>query len=210
MELDEVRELYRQKSSDLRLPITMNSDQTHTRTSIVLDNKLYCTAGSASTVIQMISQTSGTMYCTNRSLVDISRDSIPLCHQIKKKRGKKEKGKRVLTLCIRLLLSVQSTIRSHHGLRVPHRRVLQIRVTSTVFAAFSLAQRAGGRDLDRFIRRGSGVLERGEEGLGGFGGEVLVVVVVDLHHGGVDTGTETFDFDEGEQAVFGSVAGGNA
>lgn len=83
-------------------------------------------------------------------------------------------------------------------------------MASTVFAALSLAQRAGGRDLDRFVRRGSGVLERGEEGLGGFGGEVLVVVVVDLDHGGVDTGTETFDFDEGEQAVFGGVAGGNA
>lgn len=125
-----------------------------------------------------------------------------------KETGKK-KGKRVLTLCIRLLLSVQSTIRSHHGLRVPHRRVLQIRETTTVFAALSLAQRAGSRDLDRLVRRDSRVLKRGEEGLGGFGGEVLVVVVVDLDHGGVDTGTKTFDFDEGKQAVFGGVAGGD-
>jgi len=86
---------------------------------------------------------------------------------------------------------------------------LQIRKASTVFAALSLAQGAGGRDLDRLVRRGSGLLEGGEESLGGFGGEVLIVVIVDLNHGGVDTGTQTFDFDEGEQAVFSGVAGGD-
>ena len=86
---------------------------------------------------------------------------------------------------------------------------MQIRKASTVFAALSLAQGAGGRDLDRLVRRGSGLLEGGEESLGGFGGEVLIVVIVDLNHGGVDTGTQTFDFDEGEQAVFSGVAGGD-
>lgn len=110
--------------------------------------------------------------------------------------------------CIRLL-SIQSTIRPHHRLRVPHRRVLQIRDTSTVFAALSLAHRTGGGDLHRLARGRGRFLECCEEGLHRLGGEVLVVVVVDLDHGGIDTGTQTLNFDKGEEAVFRRVAGGD-
>lgn len=49
------------------------------------------------------------------------------------------------------------------------------------------------------------VLDAGPEGveelLGGLGREVLVVIVVDLDHGGVDAGAETLDLEEGEEAV---------
>lgn len=45
-----------------------------------------------------------------------------------------------------------------------------------------------------------------EKGLRLFGCQVLVEVVVDLDHGGVDAGAETFDFGEGEEAVFGCFA----
>lgn len=110
--------------------------------------------------------------------------------------------------CIRLL-SIQSTIRPHHRLRVPHRRVLQIRDTSTVFAALSLAHRTGGGDLRRLVCGRGGFLECGEEGLHRLGREVLVVVVVDLDHGGVDTSTQTLDLNKGEEAVFRRVAGGD-
>lgn len=57
---------------------------------------------------------------------------------------------------------------------------------------------------------GSGsFLEGGEEGFDGLGGQVFVVVIIDLDHGGIDAGTQTFDFDEGEEVVLGRVAGGD-
>jgi len=55
-----------------------------------------------------------------------------------------------------------------------------------------------------------GGLQRFEELDGGFRGQVFVVVVVDLDHGGVDAGAEAFDFGEGEETVGGGVAGANA
>ena len=116
--------------------------------------------------------------------------------------------------CIRLLLSwlswlIQGTVCSHHGLWVPHRRFMQIRDTSTAFATLSLTHRAGSGDLDRSVSDRGGFLERGEDGLHRLGRKVLVVVVVDLDHGRVDTGTQTLDFNEGEEAVFGGVARGD-
>lgn len=41
---------------------------------------------------------------------------------------------------------------------------------------------------------------------GGLGGEILVVVVIDLDHGGVDAGAEALDLEEGEEAVLGGLA----
>lgn len=55
-----------------------------------------------------------------------------------------------------------------------------------------------------------GFSESCEQGLGGLGGQVLEVVVVDLHHGCVDAGAEALDFGEGEHAVFGCFAGVDA
>lgn len=57
------------------------------------------------------------------------------------------------------------------------------------------------RRSSRRTRRLGGGLQGFQEGDDGFGGEVLVEVVVDLDHGCVDAGAETFDFDEGEEAV---------
>ena len=116
--------------------------------------------------------------------------------------------------CIRLLLSwlswlIQGTVCSHHGLWVPHRRFMQIRDTSTAFATLSLTHRAGSGDLDWSVSDCGGFLERGEEGLDRLGRKVLVIVVVDLDHGRVDTGTQTLDFNEGEEAVFRGVARGD-
>lgn len=48
--------------------------------------------------------------------------------------------------------------------------------------------------------------QRGQQALGGLGRQVLVVVVVDLHHGRVDAGAEALDLDEGEEPVRGRVA----
>lgn len=40
----------------------------------------------------------------------------------------------------------------------------------------------------------------------GLGGKILVVIVVDLYHGRVDTRTEALDLDEGEETVRGCFA----
>lgn len=58
--------------------------------------------------------------------------------------------------------------------------------------------------------RGRRGLECFEERDRGFRGQVFVVIVIDLDHWGVDAGAETFDFDEGEEAVFGCLAGFDA
>lgn len=71
--------------------------------------------------------------------------------------------------------------------------------------------RAGGGNLDGLAGGGSGGLfQGGKEGLGRLGGKVLEVVIVDLNHGGVDTGAQTLNLGESEETVFGGVAGGDA
>jgi hypothetical protein len=45
-----------------------------------------------------------------------------------------------------------------------------------------------------------------EERNGGFGGQVFVIVVIYLDHGGINAGTETFNFEEREDVVFGCLA----
>lgn len=85
----------------------------------------------------------------------------------------------------------------------------QVRLPRAILASLPAAQGTGGGDL---LRRGRGagrvgaLAEGAEELDDGLGGEVLVVVVVDLNHGGVDAGAETLDFDEGEEAVGGGLA----
>ena len=106
---------------------------------------------------------------------------------------------------------IQRTVSAHHGLGVPH-NLLQVGKTGTVFTGIASAQRAGSRDLGGGAGASSSgtVLEGSEEGLDGLGGQVLVVVVVDLDHGGVNAGTQALDLDIGEEAVLGGVAGGDA
>ena len=70
-------------------------------------------------------------------------------------------------------------------------------------------QRARSRNLRRrsFARNiRSAVLEGLEQLHGSFWGQIFVVLVVDLDHGGVDAGAEALDFDEGEEAVGGCLA----
>lgn len=112
----------------------------------------------------------------------------------------------------RLLRLVQRAVLPHHRLGIPHRRLRQIRNAGTVLAALSLCQRARRGHLDGLAAgagRG-GFFQGGQKRLGRLGGEVLEVVVVDLEHGGVDAGAEALDLDEGEEAVLGGVAGGDA
>lgn len=108
-------------------------------------------------------------------------------------------------LLLRLL--VQGVVLAHHSLRVPD-GLDQVGQASAVLAGVAAGQRAGGWDL---CAGGSGsFLERGQEGLDGLGGQILVVVVVNLDHGGVDASAEALDLDVGEEAVLGGVAGGDA
>lgn len=83
----------------------------------------------------------------------------------------------------------------------------QIRLPLAVFTRVAAAEGPGGGDLDT---RGGGLGGGGLEGLeefdSGLGGQILVVVVVDLDHGGVDAGAEAFDLDEGEETVLGGLA----
>jgi hypothetical protein len=73
-----------------------------------------------------------------------------------------------------------------------------------VFASLSAAQRSSGGNLG-FRGRGAngvGALLEGLEQLDhGLGGEVFVVVVVDLNHGCVNAGTQAFYLDKGKEAV---------
>lgn len=78
----------------------------------------------------------------------------------------------------------------------------QVRLAGAVLACASAAEGAGLGDADGGGIGGSGAgLEGLEELDDGLGGEVLVVVVVDLDHGGVDAGAEALDFEDGEEAV---------
>lgn len=89
---------------------------------------------------------------------------------------------------------------------------MQVGETSAVLAGIASAQRARGRNLGGGTGAGSGrgLLQGSEEGLDGLGGQVLVVVVVDLDHRGVDAGAKALDLNVGEEAVLGGVAGGDA
>ena len=113
---------------------------------------------------------------------------------------------------LRRLLLVQGTILSHHRRGIEHRGLTQVRESGAVLAGVSAAQGAGGGHLDRLagFKSTRGFLESGEKSLDGFGGEIFVVVVVDLDHGGIDTGTQAFDLDESEQTILSGVAGSDA
>lgn len=78
----------------------------------------------------------------------------------------------------------------------------QVGEAGRVLAGVAAGERASLGDL---AGGGAGleVLEQLDDRLGG---QVLVVVVVDLDHGGVDAGTETLDLDEGEETVSGGLA----
>lgn len=101
---------------------------------------------------------------------------------------------------------VQCTVLAHHDLGVPHGHIGQVGETGAVLTGVASAQRAGGGNL----AGGGGVLEGSQDGLDGLGGQVFVVVVVDLDHGGVDAGAEALDFDVCEETVLGGVAGGDS
>ena len=80
--------------------------------------------------------------------------------------------------------------------------VLEVGLTGTILAGLAAAERAGAGNLDGLgVGAGGGLLEGGEQLLGGLGGQVLVVVVVDLDHGGVDAGAQALHLDEGEEPV---------
>jgi hypothetical protein len=100
------------------------------------------------------------------------------------------------------LLQIRSRLLNAPGLPC------KIRLASAVLARIAAAQRAGARDLlGGGAACGRSTLLEGREELdGGLGGEVLVVVVVDLDHGGVDAGAEALDLDEGEEAIGGGLA----
>lgn len=106
---------------------------------------------------------------------------------------------------------IECTVSAHHGLGVPH-NLLQVGKTGTVLTGVASAQWAGSRNLGGGAGAGGSgtVLEGSEESLDGLGGQILVVVVVDLDHGGVNAGTQALDLDVGEEAVLGGVAGGDA
>lgn len=109
-----------------------------------------------------------------------------------------------MLLLLLLLPTLQITPRLLH----PPRLTRQIRHPSTILARIPPTQRARlrHRRLARLAHGCHALLERRQQRLGGLGRQVLVVVVVDLHHGSVDAGAETFYFDEGEEAVFGGFA----
>lgn len=73
----------------------------------------------------------------------------------------------------------------------------QVRRAGAVLAGLAAAKGAGRGGLTG----GSTLLEVLEQLGDGRGRQVLVVVVVDLDHGGVDAGTQALDLDKGEEAV---------
>lgn len=90
-------------------------------------------------------------------------------------------------------------------LRAP-RLCCQVRQSCAILARLPSGEGAGNWGFGGAADGGGGGLEGVEQLDGGLGGEVLVVVVVDLDHGGVDAGAEALDFDEGEEAVLGGLA----
>lgn len=94
----------------------------------------------------------------------------------------------------------------HHRLRVPLHG-LQVGQTGAVLAGLSSAQRTGSRNLDHLSTVSSKcrLLQSSQERLGGLGREILIVIVVDLDHGGIDTGSKALNLDKGEEAVLSGV-----
>lgn len=89
------------------------------------------------------------------------------------------------------------------------RLIHQIRLPRAVLAGIPPRQGTGLGQLllVDLARRGVDAgLERLEQLHRGLGGQVLVVLVVDLDHGRVDAGAQALDFDEGEKAVGGGLA----
>lgn len=83
----------------------------------------------------------------------------------------------------------------------------QVGLAGTVLASVTGAKGAGGGHLGGGAGAAGGAGPQGVEQLnGGLWGEVLVVVVVDLDHGGVDAGAEALNLDEGEEAVGGGLS----
>lgn len=107
---------------------------------------------------------------------------------------------------------VQCIVLAHHHLRVPNRHVSQVGQTGAVLAGIAPAQRARGGDLGAGAGTGSGggVLEGCQDGLDGLRGQILVVVIVNLDHGGVDASAQAFDLNVCEEAILGGVAGGDS
>lgn len=71
----------------------------------------------------------------------------------------------------------------------------------------SSAQRSRSGHLDVLASGCGGLLQGREKGLDRLGCEIFVVVVVDLNHGGIDTGTQALDLNESEKAIFCCVSG---
>lgn len=119
----------------------------------------------------------------------------------------------IFLLCAFLLLrrGVQCIVLAHHGLRVPH-NFCQVGQAGAVLAGIAPARGTRGGDLGGGAGTGSGgsILKGCQDGLDGLWGQVLVVVVVDLDHGGVDASAQAFDFDVCEETILGSVAGGDS
>lgn len=104
-------------------------------------------------------------------------------------------------------LGVQGTILAHQQLGAPLWHLAEAGQTGAVLAGVAAGHWAR---LGELGAGGGGFLERGEEGLDRLRGQVLVVVVVDLDHGGVDASTQALDLDVGEEAILGGVARGDA
>lgn len=87
-----------------------------------------------------------------------------------------------------------------------------MRKDGAVLTGVSSTHWARGRNLDGLAGVGGsrGLLECGEESLHGLGSKILVVIVVDLDHRGVDTGAQALDFKQGEESILGGVSGGDA
>jgi hypothetical protein len=83
---------------------------------------------------------------------------------------------------------------------------LHIPVVARHGALAGLAGQSGCRAGRVRTRLLGGCLQGLEQVDGGFRGQVLVVVVVDLHHGRVGAGAQALDFGEGEEAVGGRLA----
>jgi hypothetical protein len=77
----------------------------------------------------------------------------------------------------------------------------QIRLSLAVLACVAAGKRPGSRNLGSLSSGVSAGLKSLEKLDNRFGSKIFVVVVVDLNHGGIDTGAEALDLDKGEQAV---------
>lgn len=103
-----------------------------------------------------------------------------------------------------------SLIKHHPPLQIRPRRLgsprltQQIRLPLAILTRLASTQRTRRRRLGHII---DGFFEGIQQRLCRFGREIFVIVVVDLHHGGVDACAQTLDFNEREQAVGRGLAG---